>query len=135
MAVEKYGCSVINKCILLMEDKYRTQLLGILYNHVIDLIQDNYGNYVIQVHTFFTNLMYRLSLKIHQDKNRVNSARVLLAMLFTYQCNVAVAMLWSVLLCMVKKRFETELSRRLSTLQTSKTWYLTMYDLEGNFNV
>lgn len=49
LSKEKYGCAVINKCILIMEDPYRKKLLDKLYEYVIDIMEDDHGNYVIQV--------------------------------------------------------------------------------------
>lgn len=49
LSKEKYGCAVINKCILNMEDPYRKRLLDKLYECVIDIMEDDHGNYVIQV--------------------------------------------------------------------------------------
>jgi hypothetical protein len=57
VATHKVGCTLINRCIDYANEQQLTQLVGKITNHCLSLVQDQFGNYVVQ-HLLATKSSY-----------------------------------------------------------------------------
>eukprot|EP01105_Mastigella_eilhardi_P020003 TRINITY_DN4737_c0_g1_i8.p3 TRINITY_DN4737_c0_g1~~TRINITY_DN4737_c0_g1_i8.p3 ORF type:complete len:254 (+),score=99.46 TRINITY_DN4737_c0_g1_i8:1451-2212(+) len=48
IATHKVGCTVMSRCIDFASDEQLTQLMKVVIAHALELVEDQYGNYVIQ---------------------------------------------------------------------------------------
>ena len=48
IATDKHGCCVLQRCIQAATEKQKGEIVGKIIEKAVDLVQDAYGNYVVQ---------------------------------------------------------------------------------------